>query len=183
MLVTGGAGAIGAATAKLFADYGAHVVVVDLDADKAADAAKKAGNNSIGVGADITDPAAGPRRLRQGGRRLWRRRHPRLQRGRCLGRQDRRDRRRAAAQELRAQLLRPPVGGAERRAHHARSRAPAARCSSTPRSRRSIPARNSAPTACPRRRRCSCPGNMRSTTAPTASAPTPSTPTASAPAC
>ena len=56
MLVTGGAGAIGAATAKLFADYGAHVVVVDLDADKAADAAKKAGNNSIGVGADITKP-------------------------------------------------------------------------------------------------------------------------------
>jgi rhamnose utilization protein RhaD (predicted bifunctional aldolase and dehydrogenase)/NAD(P)-dependent dehydrogenase (short-subunit alcohol dehydrogenase family) len=56
MLVTGGAGAIGAATAKLFADYGAHVVVVDLDADKAADAAKKAGNNSIGVGADITNP-------------------------------------------------------------------------------------------------------------------------------
>jgi rhamnose utilization protein RhaD (predicted bifunctional aldolase and dehydrogenase)/NAD(P)-dependent dehydrogenase (short-subunit alcohol dehydrogenase family) len=55
MLVTGGAGAIGAATAKLFADYGAHVVVVDLDGDKAADAAKKAGNNSIGVGADITD--------------------------------------------------------------------------------------------------------------------------------
>ncbi|EHK56580.1 bifunctional aldolase/short-chain dehydrogenase [Allomesorhizobium alhagi] len=57
MLVTGGAGAIGAATAKLFAANGAHVVVVDLDAEKAADAAKKAGNNSIGVGADITDPA------------------------------------------------------------------------------------------------------------------------------
>jgi rhamnose utilization protein RhaD (predicted bifunctional aldolase and dehydrogenase)/NAD(P)-dependent dehydrogenase (short-subunit alcohol dehydrogenase family) len=58
MLVTGGAGAIGAATAKLFADYGAHVVVVDLDADKATDAAKKAGNASIGVGADVTDPAS-----------------------------------------------------------------------------------------------------------------------------
>ncbi len=57
MLVTGGAGAIGAATAKLFADYGAHVVVVDLDADKAAETAKKAGNASIGVGADVTDPA------------------------------------------------------------------------------------------------------------------------------
>ena len=56
-LVTGGGGAIGAATAKLFADNGAHVVVVDLDAAKAAEAAKKAGNNSIGVGADITDPA------------------------------------------------------------------------------------------------------------------------------
>lgn len=57
MLVTGGAGAIGAATAKMFADYGAHVVVVDLDAEKAAETAKKAGNNSIGVGADITKPA------------------------------------------------------------------------------------------------------------------------------
>ena len=57
MLVTGGAGAIGAATARLFAAQGAHVVVVDLDADRARDAAKAAGNNSIGVGADITDPA------------------------------------------------------------------------------------------------------------------------------
>jgi rhamnose utilization protein RhaD (predicted bifunctional aldolase and dehydrogenase)/NAD(P)-dependent dehydrogenase (short-subunit alcohol dehydrogenase family) len=57
MLVTGGAGAIGAATAKLFAANGAHVVVVDLDGGKAAEAAKKAGNYSIGVGADITDPA------------------------------------------------------------------------------------------------------------------------------
>ncbi|RVA91744.1 bifunctional aldolase/short-chain dehydrogenase, partial [Mesorhizobium sp. M7A.F.Ca.CA.004.01.1.1] len=52
VLITGGAGAIGAATAKLFADNGAHAVVVDLDAEKAADAAKKAGNNSIGVAAD-----------------------------------------------------------------------------------------------------------------------------------
>jgi rhamnose utilization protein RhaD (predicted bifunctional aldolase and dehydrogenase)/NAD(P)-dependent dehydrogenase (short-subunit alcohol dehydrogenase family) len=57
MLVTGGAGAIGAATAKVFAAQGAHVVVVDLDAAKAAEAAKKAGNDSIGVGADITDLA------------------------------------------------------------------------------------------------------------------------------
>ena len=68
VLVTGGAGAIGAATAKLFADYGAHAVVVDLDAAKAAEAAKRAGNGSIGVGADITDPASDARRLRQGGR-------------------------------------------------------------------------------------------------------------------
>ncbi|MBX3566622.1 MAG: bifunctional aldolase/short-chain dehydrogenase [Rhizobiaceae bacterium] len=58
VLVTGGAGAIGAATAKLFADYGAHAVVVDIDPDRAAEAAKKAGNQSIGVGCDITDPAA-----------------------------------------------------------------------------------------------------------------------------
>ena len=57
MLVTGGAGAIGAATAKLFADNGAHAVIVDLDPAKAAEAAKKAGNGSIGVGADITNAA------------------------------------------------------------------------------------------------------------------------------
>jgi rhamnose utilization protein RhaD (predicted bifunctional aldolase and dehydrogenase)/NAD(P)-dependent dehydrogenase (short-subunit alcohol dehydrogenase family) len=57
VLVTGGAGAIGAATAKLFAGQGAHVVVVDLDADKAKDVAKAAGNGSIGVGADVTKPA------------------------------------------------------------------------------------------------------------------------------
>ena len=55
-LVTGGAGAIGAATAKLFASQGAHVVVVDLDAEKAKEAAKAAGNGSIGVGADVTKP-------------------------------------------------------------------------------------------------------------------------------
>ena len=56
-LVTGGAGAIGAATAKAFAVQGAHVVVVDLDADKAKEAARAAGNASIGVGADVTKPA------------------------------------------------------------------------------------------------------------------------------
>lgn len=57
MLITGGAGAIGAATAKLFASQGAHVVVIDLDAEKAMAAAKAAGNGSIGVGADVTKPA------------------------------------------------------------------------------------------------------------------------------
>lgn len=57
-LITGGAGAIGAATASLFAANGAHVLVVDLDADRAAAVAKKAGNDSIGVGCDITDPIA-----------------------------------------------------------------------------------------------------------------------------
>jgi len=57
-LVTGGAGAIGTATAKLFADNGAHVVVVDLDGERAALAAKQAGNQSIAFACDITDPAA-----------------------------------------------------------------------------------------------------------------------------
>ncbi len=57
-VVTGGAGAIGAATAKLFASQGAHVVVLDLDEDKAKAVAKAAGNASIGVGTDVTDPAS-----------------------------------------------------------------------------------------------------------------------------
>ena len=58
VLVTGGAGAIGAATAKLFAANGAHAVVTDIDAEKAAAVAKAAGNASIGVGCDVTDPAS-----------------------------------------------------------------------------------------------------------------------------
>jgi rhamnose utilization protein RhaD (predicted bifunctional aldolase and dehydrogenase)/NAD(P)-dependent dehydrogenase (short-subunit alcohol dehydrogenase family) len=57
MLVTGGAGAIGAATAKMFAANGAHVVVVDLAEAEAKEVAKAAGNASIGVGADVTKPA------------------------------------------------------------------------------------------------------------------------------
>ncbi len=57
-LVTGGAGAIGAATAKALAREGAHVVVVDLDATRAAEVAKAIGNDSIGVGCDVTDPAS-----------------------------------------------------------------------------------------------------------------------------
>ncbi len=58
VLVTGGAGAIGAAIVKAFAAEGAHAVVVDLDDEKAKAVAKSAGNNSIGVACDITDPAS-----------------------------------------------------------------------------------------------------------------------------
>ncbi|KKC32233.1 bifunctional aldolase/short-chain dehydrogenase [Devosia psychrophila] len=57
-VVTGGAGAIGAATAKAFAQQGAHVVVLDIEAAKAAAAAKSAGNGSIGIGCDVTDAAS-----------------------------------------------------------------------------------------------------------------------------
>jgi rhamnose utilization protein RhaD (predicted bifunctional aldolase and dehydrogenase)/NAD(P)-dependent dehydrogenase (short-subunit alcohol dehydrogenase family) len=56
--ITGGGGAIGAATAKLFAANGAHVVVADLDQKAADAAAKAAGNNSIGVACDVTDAAS-----------------------------------------------------------------------------------------------------------------------------
>lgn len=57
-LVTGGAGAIGAATAKAFATAGAHVAVVDLDGGKAAEVAKNAGNHATGISCDVTDPAS-----------------------------------------------------------------------------------------------------------------------------
>jgi rhamnose utilization protein RhaD (predicted bifunctional aldolase and dehydrogenase)/NAD(P)-dependent dehydrogenase (short-subunit alcohol dehydrogenase family) len=55
MVVSGGGGAIGAATARLFAANGAHVAVLDLDKTAAEAAAKQAGNDSIGVSCDVTD--------------------------------------------------------------------------------------------------------------------------------
>ncbi len=58
VLVTGGAGAIGAAIVKAFVAEGAHAIVVDLDDEKAKAVAKSAGNGSIGVACDITDPAS-----------------------------------------------------------------------------------------------------------------------------
>jgi rhamnose utilization protein RhaD (predicted bifunctional aldolase and dehydrogenase)/NAD(P)-dependent dehydrogenase (short-subunit alcohol dehydrogenase family) len=57
-LITGGAGAIGAATAKAFARDGAHVVVLDIDASNAEKVAKDIGNQSIGLACDVTDPAS-----------------------------------------------------------------------------------------------------------------------------
>jgi rhamnose utilization protein RhaD (predicted bifunctional aldolase and dehydrogenase)/NAD(P)-dependent dehydrogenase (short-subunit alcohol dehydrogenase family) len=55
MSVTGGAGAIGRATAKLFAANGAHVAILDLDKGAAEAAAKQAGNDSIGLACDVTN--------------------------------------------------------------------------------------------------------------------------------
>jgi len=55
-VITGGAGAIGAATAKAMAAEGAEVAVFDLDGAKAAEVAKKLGG--IGVACDVTDPKA-----------------------------------------------------------------------------------------------------------------------------
>jgi NAD(P)-dependent dehydrogenase (short-subunit alcohol dehydrogenase family) len=56
--VTGGAGAIGAATASLLAREGAHVVVADLVSFKAVGVAEAIGNQSIGVECDVTNPAS-----------------------------------------------------------------------------------------------------------------------------
>jgi rhamnose utilization protein RhaD (predicted bifunctional aldolase and dehydrogenase)/NAD(P)-dependent dehydrogenase (short-subunit alcohol dehydrogenase family) len=56
-LVTGGAGAIGAATAKDLAAHGAHVIVTDIDGESAEKIALAIGNDCIGVACDVTDPA------------------------------------------------------------------------------------------------------------------------------
>ncbi len=53
--VTGGAGTIGMATARLFAANGAEVVVLDLDLDEAAAAAKEISGPNHAIACDVTD--------------------------------------------------------------------------------------------------------------------------------
>jgi rhamnose utilization protein RhaD (predicted bifunctional aldolase and dehydrogenase)/NAD(P)-dependent dehydrogenase (short-subunit alcohol dehydrogenase family) len=57
-LVTGAAGAIGQATARLFADNGAEVVLLDRDADAVAQAARAIGGKALGLHCDVTQTAA-----------------------------------------------------------------------------------------------------------------------------
>ncbi len=57
-VVTGGAGAIGAATAKALAAEGCEVAVLDLDAGAAAALAKSVGGRAVGLGCDVTDTEA-----------------------------------------------------------------------------------------------------------------------------
>ncbi|HEX4507528.1 MAG TPA: bifunctional aldolase/short-chain dehydrogenase [Alphaproteobacteria bacterium] len=57
-VVTGGAGAIGAATAKLLKENGAELAVLDLDGEAAKRAAKALGGASLGLGCDVTDAAS-----------------------------------------------------------------------------------------------------------------------------
>jgi len=58
VVVTGGAGAIGAATAAAFAAEGADVAVLDLDGDAAKAAAARAGKRALGLACDVTDAAS-----------------------------------------------------------------------------------------------------------------------------
>ncbi len=57
VLVTGGAGAIGAATARAFAAQGADVAVLDLDGEGARSVAATCGPRALGRSVDLTDPA------------------------------------------------------------------------------------------------------------------------------
>jgi NAD(P)-dependent dehydrogenase (short-subunit alcohol dehydrogenase family) len=57
-VVTGGAGGIGAATAQLFADQGAHVVIADIDAELAqltAEQITTSGGSASGIVTDVRD--------------------------------------------------------------------------------------------------------------------------------
>lgn len=56
-LVTGAASGIGQAIADAYAAAGARVVVADIDADRATDAAAAMGHGAIGIGMDVTDEA------------------------------------------------------------------------------------------------------------------------------
>ena len=55
VLVTGAARGIGYETARQMQMRGASVVVLDLDAQQAADAAERIGERTLGIGADVTD--------------------------------------------------------------------------------------------------------------------------------
>ena len=55
-LITGGAGGIGSATARLMVEAGATVVLADLDGDRATAVAGQLGDSALAVQLDVTDP-------------------------------------------------------------------------------------------------------------------------------
>ena len=81
-IVTGGAGGLGAATARHLVSIGMGVAVFDRDADRAAELAKELGDGAVAADGDVNDDAdvgaaieartlAGPA-LARGQRRRWR---------------------------------------------------------------------------------------------------------------
>ncbi|MBV8963630.1 MAG: bifunctional aldolase/short-chain dehydrogenase [Hyphomicrobiales bacterium] len=58
VMVTGGAGAIGAATARAFAREGAEVAILDIDSRAVAEVAKSLGDNALGLTCDVTEKAS-----------------------------------------------------------------------------------------------------------------------------
>jgi len=57
-LVTGGAGAIGAATAQMFAENGAEIAILDLDLEKAQAVASNIGGHALALACNVTDSAS-----------------------------------------------------------------------------------------------------------------------------
>jgi D-threitol dehydrogenase (NAD+) len=57
-VVTGGAAGIGAAITSAFAAKGAHVAILDLNADAAAAQAQKLGQDARAFGCDVADPSS-----------------------------------------------------------------------------------------------------------------------------
>ncbi len=91
-VVTGGGGAIGAATAKLFAAQGAAVAMLDIDGAAAAAKARDI-PGALRPHVRRHRRRLGDAGLRASGGCFWRRRHPRLQCRRGLARPHRRGRR------------------------------------------------------------------------------------------
>src|SRR3954452_3948853 len=58
-LVAGGASGLGAATARLLAERGARVAIVDLDGERANALAAELGGDALAFKADVTDEADG----------------------------------------------------------------------------------------------------------------------------
>ncbi|MFZ0065475.1 MAG: bifunctional aldolase/short-chain dehydrogenase [Pseudolabrys sp.] len=56
--ITGAGGAIGAATARAFADAGAEIALLDVDADAAAKSAKAIGGAALAITCDVTSTAS-----------------------------------------------------------------------------------------------------------------------------
>ena len=61
VVITGAAGAIGAATARAFAAEGAQLAVLDIDTEAVAALARNLGPMTLGLGCDVTDPASARR--------------------------------------------------------------------------------------------------------------------------
>lgn len=63
VIITGGAGAIGAACARAFAALGAEVAVLDVDGERAREVAQDVSPQALGLACDVTDDASVTRAL------------------------------------------------------------------------------------------------------------------------